>query len=204
MFSNKTIGISTIFTGLTFGGTLLYLWGVGRAGRKMVVQTTFDADFTAQGVVLIIRPVLKNPTNAIFEVGAPFVSLSFEKKGAAFASSTPENKKYTVPANGQIALDAINITIPWINTPELVRMAKAGEILFYTKTAVQAYIARPLPFSINIEEETKQSIPTAGILGLIMGIFKEKSLVPVAPFVDDNTQNQALSGYTARQKSHFL
>ena len=93
MFSKKTIGIGTLLSGLAFVGTVGYLWGVGRAGRKMVVQTTFDADIAAQGVVLIIRPVLKKPTNAIFEVGAPFVSLSFEKfvagKGAG-AEAKPQ------------------------------------------------------------------------------------------------------------------
>jgi len=119
----KVIKYIALGIGAFFGGR--YLLSLNRAGQKVLTIVTGQKDkITAQGISILLKYNIKNPTRANMKMTAPLIKLSFG--GKLLASSTmqeveiPENAR---DENGRILIKAFSetgeittkILVPWLS-----------------------------------------------------------------------------------------
>lgn len=135
----KAIKYIAIGIGAFFGGR--YLLSLGRASKKMITTVTGQRDnITAQGINILIKYNIKNPTRANMKMTAPLIKLS--ANGKLLASSTMQEVEIPAiakDANGRIKIDAFKETgeittrlqVPWLSvigiSPQLLARLQSSD-----------------------------------------------------------------------------
>ncbi len=128
------IGIGAFFTGR-------YLWSLQRARNKMVVSVRGRKEnINLQGITLLLRYNIKNPTRARLQMTPPLIKLLFN--GKLLASSTMQSVEiptHTRSIEGRINIQphketgeiATRILIPWLSivsiSPDLMTRLKSTD-----------------------------------------------------------------------------
>ena len=95
---------------ILIGGSALlvgkYLYSLNRAGQKAIVQVSGNVrKVTLEGVEVVLKYNIKNPTNTSIEMAAPLIKLSYNNKILASSSMSlveiPEDVRST---NGNIRI----------------------------------------------------------------------------------------------------
>ena len=163
----NAIKLTTLTTGIAAIGWGAYFFNLKKSASKMVVENNIGVDASLQGLILTIRPLIKNPTRFIFEIEHPFVNLLLkDDKGKlnTIGSSTPKNNRYTIPANGQINLEEIRITINWRNVPSLLQQAKTGKINLVSETLISVFLNKLFNLRLSISQKENHEINTSKII----------------------------------------
>jgi hypothetical protein len=162
MFSEKSIRIGTLLglgTFLIFAGRAVRLYN---AGEKLVIVPNIGFGASWQGLIITADAVVKNPTSTAFQVAHPFVKVLLGDRKAVVGSSTPENKKYTVVANGETNMDRVSILIQWVKVPALLQAAKTGILKAFIDITSTVFIDF-VPINAPIHSITEHNIDTSSV-----------------------------------------
>jgi hypothetical protein len=128
------IGLGTFFTGR-------YILSLGRAKKKVITTVSGQRDsITAQGINILVKFNIKNPTRAHMSMTAPLIKLS--ANGKLLASSTIPTTNIPTEAkdsNGRIKIEAYKetgeittkILVPWLSvisiSPQLLARLQSSD-----------------------------------------------------------------------------
>lgn len=185
--ASGTIKIATLLGGISLLSWGAYMYNLKEAGSKLSIEPRIGVDVSWNGLVITSRPLIKNPTGFSFEINHPFVRLYgsnaveqkqsdgttklIYEKGSEIGSSNPENKKYTVPARGNLEVSKIAITIPWANVPKLISQIKSGSVTIFTEILTDVLLDRIFNLSIGISNTSKETVNTTKIIDLVKKIL---------------------------------
>lgn len=162
----KVIKLIAIGGAIYFGGR--YLYSLNRAKEKVVIVVSGAKDkITLQGVSILIKYNIKNPTSASMRMTPPLIRLSLEGKQIATSNmqlvDVPE--KYR-DSSGKILIKAFEETgeiitrlmIPWLSllsiTPDVVKRLKSTDpkdkIELKVETTSQIFtLVGQFPYEVN-------------------------------------------------------
>lgn len=186
--ASGTIKVATLLGGISLLSWGAYMYNLKEAGSKLSIEPRIGVDVSWNGLVITSKPLIKNPTGFSFEINHPFVRLygsnaveveqpgstikvTVYEKGSEIGSSNPENKKYTVPARGNLEVSKIAITIPWANVPKLISQIKSGSVTIFTEILTDVLLNRLFNLSIGISNTSKETVNTTKIIDLVKKIL---------------------------------
>ena len=127
-----------VFTVLVLGGALLatgsYLYQINKAQDKIIIVVSGKVyKVSAQGVTLIIKYNIKNPTGSTMRMSAPLITITVNGKQVATSSmqqieipeaSRDSSGKIIIRANSETGYIQTEVMIPWVGlvsiAPDLI------------------------------------------------------------------------------------
>jgi|JI8StandDraft_2_1071088.scaffolds.fasta_scaffold00530_35 hypothetical protein len=177
-----TIKVATAVGAIGVFSWAAYAYNLKRSGSRLVIEPNLSYGISMEGLIVRSKPVIKNPTNTVFQINHPFIevygsnevevkegntSRTEYQKSSLIGSSNPENRQHTIIANGSTNINTIEITIRWRNVPALLKQALRGKIVLFVKSNVGVILDRLFGNVLPISDETKEEVNTTEAIGLI-------------------------------------